>query len=76
MDAKLAEKRGLQPLGLPRLAVAGCEPDEWALGDYCTRLLGAKAWRFRRDRVVGLNEAFAVQTLYCRNKWDSMGVST
>jgi acetyl-CoA C-acetyltransferase len=56
MEAKLAEKRGLQPLGFYRgLAVAGCEPDEMGIGP-----IYAVLWE--------LNEAFAVQTVYCRDK--------
>ena len=71
MDAKLAEKRGLQPLGIYRgLAVAGCEPDEMGIGPIYAvpRLLERKGLAIDEIGLWELNEAFAVQTLYCRNK--------
>jgi acetyl-CoA C-acetyltransferase len=71
MEAKLAEKRGLQPLGLYRgLAVAGCEPDEMGIGPIYAvpRLLERKGLAIDEIGLWELNEAFAVQTLYCRNK--------
>jgi acetyl-CoA C-acetyltransferase len=71
MDAKLAEKRGLQPLGMYRgLAVAGCEPDEMGIGPIYAvpRLLERKGLAIDAIGLWELNEAFAVQTLYCRNK--------
>jgi acetyl-CoA C-acetyltransferase len=71
MDAKLAEKRGLQPLGMYRgLAVAGCEPDEMGIGPIYAvpRLLERKGLAIDEIGLWELNEAFAVQTLYCRNK--------
>lgn len=71
MDAKLAEKRGLQPLGYYRgLAVAGCEPDEMGIGPIYAvpRLLERKGLTVDDIGLWELNEAFAVQTLYCRDK--------
>jgi acetyl-CoA C-acetyltransferase len=71
MDAKLAEKRGLQPLGMYRgLAVAGCEPDEMGIGPIYAvpRLLERKGLAIDEIGLWELNEAFAVQTLYCRDK--------
>jgi acetyl-CoA C-acetyltransferase len=71
MDAKLAEKRGLQPLGIYRgLAVAGCEPDEMGIGPIYAvpRLLERKGLAIDEIGLWELNEAFAVQTLYCRDK--------
>ncbi|MGQ4809936.1 3-ketoacyl-CoA thiolase [Candidatus Entotheonellaceae bacterium PAL068K] len=71
MDAKLAAKRGLQPLGLYRgLAVAGCEPDEMGIGPVSAipRLLERKGLKIDDIGLWELNEAFAVQTVYCRDK--------
>ncbi|MGE3536045.1 MAG: acetyl-CoA C-acyltransferase [Candidatus Tectimicrobiota bacterium] len=71
MEATLAEKRGLQPLGIYRgLAVAGCEPDEMGIGPMYAvpRLLERKGLQIEDIGLWELNEAFAVQTLYCRDK--------
>jgi acetyl-CoA C-acetyltransferase len=71
MEARLAEKRGLQPLGFYRgLAVAGCEPDEMGIGPIYAvpRLLERKGLRLDDIGLWELNEAFAVQTIYCRDK--------
>jgi acetyl-CoA C-acetyltransferase len=71
MDARLAEKRGLQPLGIYRgLAVAGCEPDEMGIGPVFAvpRLLERKGLKMDDIGLWELNEAFAVQTVYCRDK--------
>src|SRR5215468_2445340 len=71
MEAKLAEKRGLQPLGFYRgLAVAGCEPDEMGIGPIYAvpRLLERKGLKIDDIGLWELNEAFAVQTIYCRDK--------
>jgi acetyl-CoA acetyltransferase family protein len=71
MEAKLAEKRGLQPLGFYRgLAVAGCEPDEMGIGPIYAvpRLLERKGMKIDDIGLWELNEAFAVQTVYCRDK--------
>lgn len=74
MDAKLAEKRGLQPLGIYRgVAVAGCEPDEMGIGPVFAvpRLLARKGLKMDDIDLWELNEAFAVQTVYCR---DQLGI--
>ncbi len=71
MDAKLAEKRGLKPLGIFRgFAVAGCEPDEMGIGPvYAIPKLLARAGKKVSDiDLWELNEAFAVQVIYCRDK--------
>jgi acetyl-CoA C-acetyltransferase len=71
MDAKLAEKRGLAPLGLFRgLAVAGCEPDEMGIGPVFAvpRLLARFGLKIDDVDLWELNEAFAVQVLYCRDR--------
>jgi acetyl-CoA C-acetyltransferase len=71
MDAKLAEKRGLKPLGLFRgFAVAGCEPDEMGIGPVFAvpRLLKRAGVKVSDIDLWELNEAFAVQVLYCRDK--------
>lgn len=74
MEAKLAEKRGLQPLGIYRgLAVAGCEPDEMGIGPVFAvpRLLERNGLSMDDIDLWELNEAFAVQTIYCR---DQLGI--
>ncbi|MEN8665593.1 MAG: acetyl-CoA C-acyltransferase [Polycyclovorans sp.] len=71
MDAKLAEKRGLKPLGIFRgFAVAGCEPDEMGIGPVFAipRLLERTGVKMDDIGLWELNEAFAVQVLYCRDK--------
>ena len=71
MDSKLAEKRGLQPLGIFRgFAVAGCEPDEMGIGPVFAvpRLLERAGLKVSDIGLWELNEAFAVQVLYCRDK--------
>ena len=71
MNAKLAEKRGLQPLGIFRgFAVAGCEPDEMGIGPVFAipRLLERTGVKMSDIGLWELNEAFAVQVLYCRDK--------
>ena len=71
MDAKLAEKRGLQPLGIYHgVAVSGCEPDEMGIGPVFAvpRLLARKGLKMDDIDLWELNEAFAVQTLYCRDR--------
>jgi acetyl-CoA C-acetyltransferase len=71
MDGKLAEKRGLQPLGIFRgFAVAGCEPDEMGIGPVFAvpRLLERNGLKVEDIGLWELNEAFAVQVLYCRDK--------
>jgi acetyl-CoA C-acetyltransferase len=74
MDAKLAERRGLAPLGLFRgFAVAGCEPDEMGIGPIhaVPRLLKRTGYRVGDIDLWELNEAFACQVLYCR---DQLGI--
>ncbi len=71
MDAKLAEKRGLEPLGYFRgLAVAGCEPDAMGIGPVYAvpRLLERHGLKMDDIDLWELNEAFAVQVLYSRDK--------
>jgi acetyl-CoA C-acetyltransferase len=71
MDAKLAQRRGLRPLGIFRgLAVAGCEPDEMGIGPVFAvpRLLERQGLRVDDIDLWELNEAFAVQVVYCRDR--------
>ena len=71
MDARLAEKRGLQPLGIFRgFAVAGCEPDEMGIGPAFAvpRLLERTGMKVGEIGLWELNEAFAVQVIYCRDR--------
>ncbi len=71
MSEKEAERRGLEPLGLFRgLAVAGCEPDEMGIGPVhaVPRLLERHGLRIDDIGIWELNEAFAVQVLYCRDR--------
>jgi len=71
MDAKLAEKKGLEPMGIFRgLAVAGCEPDEMGIGPVFAvpRLLERFGLTMDDIDLWELNEAFASQVLYCRDK--------
>ncbi|MEM8899542.1 MAG: acetyl-CoA C-acyltransferase [Bacteroidota bacterium] len=71
MDAKLAEQRGLEPLGAYRgIAVAGCEPDEMGIGPVFAvpKLLKAHGLKVEDIGLWELNEAFAVQVLYCQEK--------
>ena len=71
MEASLAEKRGLSPLGAYRgTAVAGCEPDEMGIGPVFAvpRLLERTGLTMEDIDLWELNEAFAVQVLYCRDR--------
>ena len=71
MDAKVAEQEGLQPLGLYRgIAVAGCEPDEMGIGPVFAvpKLLKQHGLSVDDIGLWELNEAFAVQVLYCRDR--------
>jgi len=71
MDARLAERRGLQPLGIFRgLVVAGCEPDEMGIGPVFAvpKLLARHGLRPDDIDLWELNEAFAVQVVYCRDR--------
>lgn len=74
MEASVAEKRGLQALGYYRgTAVAGCEPDEMGIGPIFAvpRLLERTGLSMDDIGLWELNEAFAVQVVYCR---DTLGV--
>ena len=71
MSRSQAEKRGLQPLGIFRgFAVAGCEPDEMGIGPVFAvpKLLQRAGLSVDDIDLWELNEAFAVQVLYCRDK--------
>ena len=71
MDEKLAEQKGLKPLGrFLGFAVAGCEPDEMGIGPvYAVPKALARLGLTVNDIALWeLNEAFAVQVLYCRDK--------
>ena len=71
MEAKTAEKRGLQPLGrYVGMAVAGTEPDEMGIGPVYAipKLLERTGLKMDDIGLWELNEAFAVQVLYCRDK--------
>ncbi|MEY4749681.1 MAG: hypothetical protein RIQ60_1895 [Pseudomonadota bacterium] len=75
MDRALAERRGLAPLGLYRgMAVAGCAPDEMGIGPIYAvpRLLARHGLSVDDIGLWELNEAFAVQALYCR---DQLGIA-
>lgn len=74
MSSQLAEQRGLQPLGVYRgMAVAGCEPDEMGIGPIWAipKLLKHHGLSIDDIGLWELNEAFAVQVLYCR---DHLGI--
>ena len=71
MERKLAEQRGLEPLGIFRgFAVAGCEPDEMGIGPVFAvpRLLERHGLSVDDIDLWELNEAFAVQVIYCRDR--------
>ena len=71
MDAKLAEKKGLKPLGTFRgFAVAGCEPDEMGIGPVFAvpKLLQRAGLKMDDIDLWELNEAFASQVLYSRDR--------
>ena len=75
MEASAAEKRGLEPLGIYRgTAVAGCEPDEMGIGPVFAvpKLLQRNGLKMDDIDLWELNEAFAVQVIYCR---DRLGIS-
>jgi acetyl-CoA C-acetyltransferase len=74
MDSKAAEKRNLHPLGIYRgFVVAGCEPSEMGIGPVYAipKLLKAHDLTIDDIGLWELNEAFAVQTVYCR---DQLGI--
>jgi len=71
MSAKLAQQRGLKPLGVFRgFAVAGCEPDEMGIGPVFAvpKLLARAGLKVEDIDLWELNEAFAVQVLYCADR--------
>jgi acetyl-CoA C-acetyltransferase len=71
MSDRLAASRGLKPLGVFRgFAVAGCEPDEMGIGPVFAipKLLKRTGMKLEDIGLWELNEAFAVQVLYCRDK--------
>jgi len=74
MNATVAEQRGLQALGIYRgFAVAGCEPDEMGIGPVFAipKLLKKTGLAIKDIGLWELNEAFAVQVIYCR---DQLGI--
>ena len=74
MEAGLAQSQGLQPLGLFHgFAIAGCEPDEMGIGPVFAvpKLLARHGLTVGDIDLWELNEAFAVQALYCR---DTLGI--
>lgn len=71
MDGAEAERRGVEPLGIYRgIAVAGTEPDEMGIGPVFAvpKLLKAHGLTVDDIDLWELNEAFAVQVVYCRDK--------
>ena len=71
MSAAEAARRGLAPMGIFRgFAVAGCEPDEMGIGPVFAvpKLLAAQGLRVDDINLWELNEAFAVQVIYCRDR--------
>jgi acetyl-CoA C-acetyltransferase len=71
MEAKEVERRGLQPLGAYRgIAVTGCAPDEMGIGPVFAvpKLLQQHGLKVDDIGLWELNEAFAVQAFYCRNR--------
>jgi len=74
MNSKTAEAKGLKPLGIFRgFAVAGCEPDEMGIGPVFAvpKLLKKAGLKVEDIGLWELNEAFAVQVLYCA---DTLGI--
>ena len=75
MEASVASKRGIEPMGIYRgTAVAGCEPDEMGIGPVFAvpKLLKRAGLTMDDIGLWELNEAFAVQVIYCR---DRLGIS-
>ena len=71
MERRQAEQRGLHPLGIYRgMAVAGCEPDEMGIGPIFAvpKLLERNGLKVDDIGLWELNEAFACQVIYCRDK--------
>ena len=74
MEASVAARKGLEPLGIYRgTAVAGCEPDEMGIGPVFAvpKLLQRTGLSLEDVDLWELNEAFAVQVIYCR---DQLGI--
>jgi acetyl-CoA C-acetyltransferase len=81
MSDKQAQARGLKPLGIYRgFEVAGCEPDEMGIGPVFAvpKLLKKHGLKVEDIGIWELNEAFAVQVVYCRDKlgipWERLNV--
>ncbi|MGH6816364.1 MAG: acetyl-CoA C-acyltransferase [Hyphomicrobiaceae bacterium] len=73
MSDREAARRGIKPLGVFRgLQVAGCEPDEMGIGPVFAvpRLLQRQGLKMQDIDLWELNEAFASQVLYCRDRLD------
>jgi acetyl-CoA C-acetyltransferase len=71
MESKEAERRGLSPLGVYRgMAVAGCDPDEMGIGPVYAvpKLLNNNGLKMDDIDLWELNEAFASQVIYCRDR--------
>ena len=71
MEAREAQRRGLEPLGAYRgMAVAGCNPDEMGIGPVFAipKLLAQHGLKLDDIDLWELNEAFASQCLYCRDR--------
>ena len=71
MEETEAERRGLQPLGIYRgIAVAGCAPDEMGIGPVFAvpKLLQTHGLKIDDIDLWELNEAFACQVIYCRDR--------
>jgi acetyl-CoA C-acetyltransferase len=71
MSDKAAAAKGLKPMGIFRgFAVAGCEPDEMGIGPVFAvpKLLKRTGFKVEDVGLWELNEAFAVQVIYCRDK--------
>ena len=76
MDSKVAEQKGIEPLGIYKgLVVAGCDPDEMGIGPVFAvpKLLQRNGLNIDDIDLWELNEAFAVQVLYCQHK---LGIPT
>ena len=74
MDSQVAERRGLNPMGIYRgMAVAGCAPEEMGIGPVYAvpKLLKQHGLKVSDIGLWELNEAFACQALYCR---DQLGI--
>jgi acetyl-CoA C-acetyltransferase len=74
MDGTLASQRNIEPMGVYRgMAVAGCEPDEMGIGPIFAipKLLKRNGLTMDDIGLWELNEAFAVQVIYCR---DTLGI--